>query len=141
VQAAITPVRSKSRSAGRRSGKPASRALFEPLRIAATAQVHILLDFTINFHPRRIAMKQATFFALLFVIATALAVPSARAQATNDKQLNAGLDSGTNCMPYRVDVPTLVDNDYRIFWKQADCIVIHITNNPFRLHDCYRRVG
>jgi hypothetical protein len=121
-----------------------SRALFGPLRIVATAQIHIHLDFTIDFYPRRIAMKQATFCVLLFVIAAALAVLPARAQGTldpnlndpdkekaADRDLNRGLNAGKVCLDYQVDVISLFDNDHRIYWRDKDCIRVHVTNNPF----------
>jgi hypothetical protein len=40
-------------------------------------------------------------------------------------------DPGTGCLPYNLDVVSLVSNNVQMFWKQTDCIVVHVTNNPF----------
>jgi len=77
-------------------------------------------------------MKKTTLFTLLLIPTIIVqAISSARAQS-DDKLVITGLDSGKKCMSYTLDVPTLADNDHRIYWKHADCIIIHITNNPFR---------
>lgn len=38
---------------------------------------------------------------------------------------------GTDCLDYQLDVVSLKTNDVQMFWKQNDCILVHITNNPF----------
>lgn len=40
-------------------------------------------------------------------------------------------DPGVDCFDYNVNVVTLVDNDHKIYWKQFDCIRVHVRNNPF----------
>jgi hypothetical protein len=38
---------------------------------------------------------------------------------------------GTKCLDYTVDVVPLTANNLQMFWKQGDCILVHVTNNPF----------
>jgi hypothetical protein len=40
-------------------------------------------------------------------------------------------DLGRDCFEYDLDVVTLKDSSHQMFWKQDDCIRIHVTNNPF----------
>lgn len=40
-------------------------------------------------------------------------------------------DPGTECLDYQLDVVSLKTNNVQMFWKQNDCILVHLTNNPF----------
>ena len=52
--------------------------------------------------------------------------------AKKDHKLRPLIDSpGTDCLDYQVDVVKLTANNTQMFWKQSDCIRIHVTNNPF----------
>ena len=75
--------------------------------------------------------KITSSIVLRFFMLTVLAVgaPVAGAQEApnplNDK------NPGTGCLPYDLDVVSLVSNNVQMFWKQTDCITVHVTNNPF----------
>jgi hypothetical protein len=57
----------------------------------------------------------------------AVTMPVARAQ--NLHPLND--NPGTECLQYDLDVMSLKSNNVQMFWKQSDCIIVHVTNNPF----------
>jgi hypothetical protein len=86
-------------------------------------------------------MEKATLSTLFGLILLSLLVPGpafAQAPASavspqeqSEKELNRDLDAGKGCLDYKLDIVSLVDNDHRMFWKQGDCIRVHVANNPF----------
>jgi hypothetical protein len=91
-------------------------------------------------------VKKATLSTLFFMVLFSLlapqpaftqtspthtAAPDPKSDSKSEKELNKGLDEGKTSLDYTLDVPSLVDNDHRIFWKQGDSIRVHVTNNPF----------
>lgn len=68
-------------------------------------------------------MKKATLLALLVLAFSLFGASRAQSQDTDDSK---------PCQPFRLDVPTVVDQGHRIYWKKGDCIIVDLTNNPFR---------
>jgi|GEM_PF-3586928 len=44
-------------------------------------------------------------------------------------------DPGIDCLDYKLDAASLVDYHHQIYWKQHDCIRVHLSCNPF-LFNC-----
>ncbi|MFZ0774247.1 MAG: hypothetical protein ACLP56_20570 [Candidatus Sulfotelmatobacter sp.] len=57
--------------------------------------------------------------------------PPTGTEAKSERELNRGLNAGKACLDYKLEIPSLVDNDHRMFWKPGDCIRVYVTNNPF----------
>jgi hypothetical protein len=66
---------------------------------------------------------------------SALARGQERAAAPQVAFVNAdqkpNLDANKDCFDYVLNVLNLKDNDHSVFWRQSDCIRVHVTNNPF----------
>lgn len=68
---------------------------------------------------------------LHFFMLSVLAVGGPLAGAQRAPNPMDDKNPGTGCLPYNLDVVSLVSNNVQMFWKQTDCIVVHVTNNPF----------
>ncbi|HEY6767445.1 MAG TPA: hypothetical protein VI386_22015 [Candidatus Sulfotelmatobacter sp.] len=64
---------------------------------------------------------------LIALALVALFIPAASAQTPQALNDNPGVD----CLEYKLDIVTLKDNNHKMYWKQDDCIRIHVVNNPF----------
>ena len=85
-------------------------------------------------------MNRTTSYSILILVAgivLSLSVPAAKAQ-TAIKALND--DPGIDCLDYKLDALTLVDYHHQIYWKQHDCIRVHVKCNPF-LFKCAIKFG
>jgi hypothetical protein len=67
-------------------------------------------------------------------------VPQTKAQKAQEKQPQQQTDNdgnplnippGVKCLDYELNVMTLVANNTQMFWKESDCIIVHVRNNPF----------
>jgi hypothetical protein len=63
----------------------------------------------------------------LFVILVALSASAAIAQSAWPPSDN----SGKPCFEYYLNVINLTENSHEMFWRQDDCIRVHVANNPF----------
>ncbi len=84
-------------------------------------------------------ITSSTILSLFALILLALSAPAVKAQTAPTAPLDPQLEtpkelkdtSGVDCFDYRVDVLSLKDRNHRMYWKQDDCIRVHITSNPF----------
>jgi hypothetical protein len=76
-------------------------------------------------------MTRITWFTALSLIATILLSLTASVAEAQQQMKPLNDDPNVDCLYYRLDVMTLVDNDHQVYWKQHDCILVHVSNNPF----------